>query len=64
MEKRPLPEDFREFINFLNKNEVQYLLVGGWAVGLYGNPRAIKKSSGRLQDLADVEKLQEHGTRE
>jgi len=30
MEKRPLPEDFREFINFLNKNEVQYLLVGGF----------------------------------
>lgn len=42
MEKRPLPDDFREFIKFLNKNEVQYLLVGGWAVGLYGNPRATK----------------------
>jgi len=42
MAKRPLPEDFREFIHFLNKNEVEYLLVGGWAVGLYGNPRATK----------------------
>ena len=42
MDRRQLPEDFKEFINFLNKNEVQYLLVGGWAVGLYGTPRATK----------------------
>jgi hypothetical protein len=26
----------------LNSNDVHYLLVGGWAVGLYGNPRATK----------------------
>jgi hypothetical protein len=26
----------------LNSNEVRYLLVGGWAVGMYGNPRATK----------------------
>jgi hypothetical protein len=26
----------------LNKHEVGYLLVGGWAVGIYGNPRATK----------------------
>lgn len=42
MAKRPLPEDFKEFINFLNANNVLYLLVGGWAVGLYGHPRATK----------------------
>ena len=42
MEKKPLPEDFKEFIHLLNKNDVEYLLVGGWAVGLYGNPRATK----------------------
>ena len=35
-----LPEDFKEFIGFLNTNNVKYLLVGGCAVGLYGNPRA------------------------
>ncbi len=39
---RQLPEDFKEFINFLNVNDVHYLLVGGWAVGLYGYPRATK----------------------
>jgi hypothetical protein len=42
MARRPLPVDFKEFINFLNVNKVKYLLVGGWAVGLYGNPRATK----------------------
>lgn len=42
MGSRPLPEDFKEFIRFLNANDVKYLLVGGWAVGLYGNPRATK----------------------
>jgi hypothetical protein len=26
----------------LNKHDVRYLLVGGWAVGIYGNPRATK----------------------
>jgi hypothetical protein len=26
----------------LNSNDVRYLLIGGWAVGLYGNPRATK----------------------
>jgi|WetSurMetagenome_2_1015567.scaffolds.fasta_scaffold671642_1 hypothetical protein len=42
MAKRPLPEDFKEFIDFLNANSVRYLLVGGWAVGLHGYPRATK----------------------
>ena len=42
MAQRQLPDDFREFIECLNKYEVKYLLVGGWAVGIYGNPRATK----------------------
>ena len=42
MAERQLPDDFREFIECLNKHEVRYLLVGGWAVGIYGNPRATK----------------------
>ena len=42
MARRQLPVDFKKFIDFLNKNEVEYLLVGGWAVGFYGNPRATK----------------------
>ena len=42
MAKRQLPEDFKEFIKCLNSNNVRYLLVGGWAVGMYANPRATK----------------------
>jgi len=40
MEKRQLPEDFKEFLSLLNKNKVKYLLLGGWAVGIYATPRA------------------------
>ena len=42
MEPRQLPEDFKDFIKFLNEHNVRYLLLGGWAVGIYGNPRATK----------------------
>lgn len=42
MAQRQLPEEFREFIESLNSNEVRYLLIGGWAVGLHGFPRSTK----------------------
>lgn len=42
MEMKQLPDDFKDFIQLLNENEVKYLLVGGWAIGIYGNPRATK----------------------
>jgi predicted nucleotidyltransferase len=35
-----LPPDFKEFFSLLNSNEVRYLLVGGYAVGLHGYVRA------------------------
>lgn len=31
--------DFKEFIELLNKNNVKYLLVGGYSVGYYSRPR-------------------------
>jgi hypothetical protein len=34
-----LPPDFKEFIRFMNSEQVEYLLVGGYAVGMYGAPR-------------------------
>lgn len=40
MEKLPLPADFRDFLQLLNLAQVEYLLVGGYAVGYYGYPRA------------------------
>jgi predicted nucleotidyltransferase len=35
-----LPPDFKEFLVLLEQNNVEYLLIGGYAVGLYGYPRA------------------------
>lgn len=35
-----LPDDFKEFLRLLNANGVDYLVVGGYAVGLHGYPRA------------------------
>jgi hypothetical protein len=35
-----LTDDFKEFLRLLNATRVDYLLVGGYAVGLHGYPRA------------------------
>ena len=35
-----LPDDFKEFLKLLNAQQVEYLLIGGYAVGYYGYPRA------------------------
>ena len=40
MENTQLPRDFRDFLKLLNENDVRYLLIGGYAVGYYGYPRA------------------------
>lgn len=34
------PRDFKEFLKLLNSNEIEYLVIGGYAVGFYGYPRA------------------------
>jgi hypothetical protein len=35
-----LPNDFKEFLRLLNSHQVEYLLIGGFAVGYHGYPRA------------------------
>ncbi len=37
-----LNQDFREFIQSLNDNQVRYLVVGGYAVAFHGHPRYTK----------------------
>lgn len=37
-----LNQDFREFIKLLNFHNVQYLIVGGYAVAFHGYPRYTK----------------------
>lgn len=35
-----LPRDFKEFLSLLRSHGVRYLLIGGYAVGYHGYPRA------------------------
>jgi hypothetical protein len=35
-----LTRDFKEFLKSLNSNSVEYLLIGGYAVGIHGHVRA------------------------
>lgn len=35
-----LPPDFKEFLKLLNEHNIRYLLIGGYAVGYHGYPRA------------------------
>lgn len=35
-----LPDDFKEFLRLLNDHNVEYLLIGGYAVGFHGYARA------------------------
>jgi predicted nucleotidyltransferase len=35
-----LPRDFKEFLRSLESHGVEYLLIGGYAVGYHGYPRA------------------------
>lgn len=37
-----LPSDFKEFLRLLNQAKVEYLVIGGYAVGFHGHPRATK----------------------
>jgi len=34
-----LAQDFEDFIKLLHKNEVDYLVVGGYALAFHGKPR-------------------------
>lgn len=40
MEQIEFPQDFSEFLKLLNSHHVDYLLIGGFAVAMYGYPRA------------------------
>ena len=35
-----LPPDFKELLNLLNSHQVEYLIIGGYAVAYHGYPRA------------------------
>lgn len=35
-----LPQDFKDFLRLLNSKEVEYLVIGGYAVSYHGYPRS------------------------
>ena len=35
-----LPKDFKEFLLLLNEKKVEYMVIGGYAVGYHGYPRS------------------------
>ena len=37
-----LNPDFRDMLSIFNEENVEYLLVGAYALAVYGNPRATK----------------------
>ena len=40
MDTSLIPPDFKDFLKLLNLRQVEYLLIGGYAVGYYGYVRA------------------------
>lgn len=55
-----LNQDFREFIELLNKHEVRYLVIGGYAVALHGYPRYTKDLDIWIEmDSANAQRLME-----
>ncbi len=37
--EQQLNKDFKEFLGLLEKHEVRYMVIGGWAVAFHGHPR-------------------------
>lgn len=54
-------EDFKDFLRLLKKNDVEYLIVGGYAVSIHSRPRStqdidiwIKSSKGNAEKVLKV----------
>lgn len=53
-----LNQDFKEFIQLLNDNQVKYLVIGGYAVAVHGYPRYTKDIDVWIEmSLENAEKL-------
>ena len=51
-----LPQDFKELLQLLNLKKIEYLVVGGYAVALYGYPRA----TGDMDIWVAISKINAH----
>jgi hypothetical protein len=53
-----LTQDFKEFLSLLNSEEIEYLLIGGYAVGIYGYVRGTKDMDVWIAtDLVNIQRL-------
>jgi len=60
------PRDFKEFLRLLNSKQIEYLVIGGYAVGFHGYPRAtgdldVWISANEKNALKMVEALRQFG---
>ncbi len=60
-----IQQDFKELLKLLNAHNVEYVIVGAYALAFHGVPRkdeliSNKKIRGRTKDLADIEALEEN----
>lgn len=54
---RTFPGDFSDLIAAFDAERVQYLVVGGWAVGVHGHPRATKDLDLWIAGSANLERV-------
>ena len=60
MEQKLIPENLKEFVVLLNKHNVNYLLIGGWAINMYIQPRFTKDVDFLMDSKSEnVEKLKD-----
>lgn len=55
-----LPNDFKEFLKLLNSHQVEYLLIGGCAVGYHSYPRATAQLKDRMTRLRLARRLDKY----
>lgn len=48
-------DDILAVFDILNRNAVDYLVVGGTAVSYYGEPRRSKTANGQVVDKPDID---------
>ena len=58
-----IQQDFKELLELLNAHNVEYVIVGAYALAFHGVPCkdeliSNKKTLGRKKDLADIEALE------
>jgi hypothetical protein len=57
------PKDFREFLQLLNSGEIEYLVIGGYAAGYHGYPRATGDMDVRIAATEKIKVIRPAGYR-